>query len=163
MDSSTAIPGLDQEESDAWRALIGTTVWLPAALDLQLQRDAGITHFEYGVMSALVHQPKQAMRMKELARVTNSALSRLSKVVDRLSAQGWVERQPDPDDGRVTQAVLTKAGRRKVAAATPGHIATVRSLVFDRITPAQAREMQAVLSGIVDAAGPDGACVSRKN
>ena len=163
MEFDTPIPGLDHAESDAWRALIGTTVWLPAALDLQLQRDAGITHFEYGVMSALVHQPRQAMKMKELGRITNSALSRLSKVVDRLSAQGWIERQPDPDDGRVTQAVLTKAGRRKVAAATPGHIATVRSLVFDQISPTQAREMQAVLSRIVEAAGPEGACRGRGN
>jgi DNA-binding MarR family transcriptional regulator len=142
-------------------ALIGTTVWLPAALDMQMQKDAGISHFEYGVMSALVHLPEQTMRMKELARVTNSALSRLSRVVDRLSAQGWIERQPDPDDGRVTLAVLTRDGRRKVAAATPGHIATVRSLVFDRISAAQVEQLREILSEVVDAAGPDGACASR--
>jgi len=162
METTPAIPGLDREETEAWRALIGVTVWLPAALDLQLQRDSGITHFEYGVMSALVHQTNQAMRMKELARVTNSALSRLSKVIDRLTAQGWIERLPDPDDGRVTQAVLTRAGRRKVATATPGHISTVRALVFDRITPEQARDMRATLDAIIEAAGPDGACVHRK-
>jgi DNA-binding MarR family transcriptional regulator len=162
METTPAIPGLDREETEAWRALIGVTVWLPAALDLQLQRDSGITHFEYGVMSALVHQTNQAMRMKELARVTNSALSRLSKVIDRLTAQGWIERLPDPDDGRVTQAVLTRAGRRKVATATPGHISTVRALVFDRITPEQARDMRATLDAIIEAAGPDGVCVHRK-
>ncbi len=142
-------------------ALIGTTMWLPAALDLQLQHDAGISHFEYGVMSALVHQPKQSMRMKELARATNSALSRLSRVVDRLTAQGWVERHPDPDDGRVTLAVLTRDGRRKVAAATPGHIATVRALVFDQMTPEQTRDLGAMLTKVVTASGPDGACASR--
>ena len=161
MTSDPTIPGLSQEESEVWRVLIGATVWLPAALDLQLQRDSGITHFEYGVMSALVHQPGQAMRMKDLARVTNSALSRLSKVVDRLSAQGWMERRPDPDDGRVTQAVLTRSGRRKVAAATPGHIDTVRSLVFDRMTESQRRELGEILMPVVAAAGPDGACASR--
>jgi DNA-binding MarR family transcriptional regulator len=158
---SAALPGLNREETASWMALIGTTVWLPAALDMQLQRDADISHFEYGVMSALVHLPKQTMRMKELARVTNSALSRLSRVVDRLSAQGWIERHPDPDDGRVTLAVLTRDGRRKVAAATPGHIATVRSLVFDRISPAQVKQLRDILSEVVDAAGPDGACASR--
>jgi DNA-binding MarR family transcriptional regulator len=158
---SAALPGLNREETASWMALIGTTVWLPAALDMQLQRDADISHFEYGVMSALVHLPKQTMRMKELARVTNSALSRLSRVVDRLSAQGWIERHPDPDDGRVTLAVLTRDGRRKVAAATPGHIATVRSLVFDRISAAQVKQLRDILSEVVDAAGPDGACASR--
>jgi len=161
MTHASALPGLSEEETASWMALIGTTMWLPAALDLQLQRDAGISHFEYGVMSALVHQPKQTMRMKELARATNSALSRLSRVVDRLAAQGWIERHPDPDDGRVTLAVLTRSGRRKVAAATPGHIATVRALVFDRMTREQTDELGALLSGIVEAAGPDGACASR--
>lgn len=161
MEPASAIPGLNPEESESWMALISTTMWLPAALDIQLQRDAKISHFEYGVMSALVHQRKQSMRMKELARATNSALSRLSRVVDRLAANGWVERRPDPDDGRVTLAVLTRQGRRKVAEATPGHIATVRSLVFDRMTPEETRELGRLLSGIVEAAGPDGACASR--
>ncbi len=161
MKPSAALPGLSQEETASWMALIGTTMWLPAALDLQLQRDSQISHFEYGVMSALVHQPGQTMRMKELARATNSALSRLSRVVDRLAGQGWLERRPHPDDGRVTLAVLTKEGRRKVASATPGHIATVRSLVFDRMSADQIRELGALLDPIVEAAGPDGACASR--
>ena len=159
--TSPELPGLSREETDTWMALIGTTMWLPAALDLQLQRDSQISHFEYGVMSALVHQPGQTMRMKELARATNSALSRLSRVVDRLADQGWLERRPHPDDGRVTLAVLTKEGRRKVASATPGHIATVRSLVFDRMSADQIRELGALLAPIVEAAGPDGACASR--
>ena len=144
-------------------ALIGTTIWLPAALDLQLQRDSGISHFEFGVMSALVRQPGDTMRMKELALRTNSALSRLSRVVDRLDGHGWVEREPDPDDGRVTLAVLTAAGRRKVASATPGHVAAVRSLVFDQMSPDQIRGLAEALSKVVEATGPRGACSSRMN
>ncbi len=157
----SALPGLNQEETEAWLALVGTTMWLPAALDLQLQRDAGISHFEYGVMSALVRQPGQTMRMKELARATNSALSRLSRVIDRLEGHGWVERRPDPEDGRVTLAVLTKDGRRKVASATPGHIAMVRSLVFDQMSAEQVGQLAEIATIVVQAAGPDGACASR--
>jgi DNA-binding MarR family transcriptional regulator len=159
--SSTPIPGLTPDETLAWQALIGTTVWLPAALDLQLQKDDGISHFEYGTMSALVHQPNQAMRIKELARVTNSALPRMSRTLDRLAKQGWVERQPDPDDGRATRAVLTASGRKKVAIATAGHIATVRALVLDRLEPEQVEQLRAIASTIVAAAGPTGACASR--
>ncbi|HWS50635.1 MAG TPA: MarR family transcriptional regulator [Microbacterium sp.] len=157
----TGIPGLDAEESEAWQALIATTIWLPAALDLQLQRDQGISHFEYGVMSMLVRQEAQTMRIKERARATNGALSRLSRVLDRLESRGWVERRPHPEDGRVTLAVLTREGRRKVAAATPGHIATVRSLVFEQLSLEQVRELAAMLQPVVQAAGPEGACASR--
>ena len=42
---------LDDEQQRAWRALISVAMRLPAALDTQLQRDHGLTHFEYYVLS----------------------------------------------------------------------------------------------------------------
>ena len=53
-------------------------------------------------------------------------------------------RRPDAADGRYTNAVLTDAGLAAVVASAPGHVAAVRSLVFDALTPAQ-------LSGLRDA------------
>ena len=46
-------------------------------------------------------------------------------------------RLPDAADGRYTNAVLTDAGLAAVVASAPGHVAAVRSLVFDALTPAQ--------------------------
>ena len=48
---------LDAEESQAWRALAKTLERLPAALDAQLRRDAGISHFEYQVLALLSEAP----------------------------------------------------------------------------------------------------------
>ena len=48
---------LDAEERQAWLALASTLNRLPAALDAQLRRDAGITHFEYQVLAPLSGAP----------------------------------------------------------------------------------------------------------
>lgn len=158
---STGVPGLSADESEAWMALMGLTMWLPAALDVQLSRDEGISNFEYGALSALARQECRSMRIKDVARMANSAFPRVSKMIDRFEKQGWVTRQPDPDDGRATRAVLTEAGLQKARSATPGHIDLARELVFDQLTPAQVKQLTTIASKITRAAGPDGACASR--
>lgn len=149
---------LDEAEAAAWRSLVSTVMWLPSALDSQLQRDAGVSFVEYGVLSALSAQDDRTMRLSELARFANSTLSRLSKIVNRLSDQGWVERRPDPDDGRSTLATLTDAGLDKVVATAPGHVDQVRELILDRLTRAEVRQLGTIASKVSAAVGPDGAC-----
>ncbi|WP_370439732.1 MarR family winged helix-turn-helix transcriptional regulator [Kineococcus halophytocola] len=114
---------------------------LPAALDGQLQRESGLTHFEYWVLSALSEAPDRTLRMGCLAGSANGSLSRLSHVAGRLERRGLLRRRPDPGDGRVTLATLTDAGRDAVVAAAPGHVDAVRRLVFDALTPEQTRQL----------------------
>jgi DNA-binding MarR family transcriptional regulator len=122
---------MDDRESSAWLNLITVLELLPAALDAQLRRDAGLTHFEFVVLSVLRFAPEQSLRMKALAASVASTLPRLSHVVARLEARGLVARSTAPDDKRASDATLTDVGRRALVLATPGHIATVRRLVFD--------------------------------
>src|SRR3954470_22581650 len=116
---------LDHEETDAWVVLAGRLRARPPALDAQLQRDAGISHFEYQVLAMLSMEPGRTLRMSRLAALASGSLTRLSRVVDRLDTRGWVCRQPDPTDGRSTLAVLTDAGWEKVVDTAPGHVAEV--------------------------------------
>ena len=76
-----------------------------------------------------------------LAEVTNSSLSRLSHLVTRLEGRGLVRREPDPADGRFTNAILTGNGFRALTDAAPGHVAHVRSLVIDVLSPEQLRRL----------------------
>lgn len=149
---------LDDTETASWIPLLTTVMWLPAALDLQLERDAGLSTFEYGVLAALSEREGRTIRLSELARIANSTLSRLSKVVNRLSEQGWVERRPDPEDGRTTLAALTDAGLAKVVATAPGHVAHVRRLVYDHLTRAEVEQLGVIAAKIATSIGPDGAC-----
>lgn len=145
---------LDDEEMRVWAAVVCLFVRLPSALDAQLRRDAGISHFEYQVLAGLSMSPSGAVRMSDLAAVTDSSLSRLSHTAARLETRGWLTRRPDPGDGRVTVATLTAAGRAKVAATAPGHVDTVRQYVFEPLTERQRTQLREIATLIVTAIGP---------
>ena len=148
---------LDPEERVAWVGLMTILLRVPAALDRQLRSSAGMTHFDYQVLVILSETTDRTLRMSQLAEMTEGSLPRLSQVVTRLEKAGWLERRPDPDDGRSTLASLTDAGFDALAAAAPGHVEEVRRLVFDPLTRAQVGQLARIANRILDApgAGPD--------
>jgi DNA-binding MarR family transcriptional regulator len=155
MDAPQEPRWLDAEESQAWRALVKTLVRLPAALDAQLRRDAGISHFEYDVLALLSEAPGRTVRMSALAMWAGASLPRLSQVVARLEQRDWVRRSADPADGRYTLATLTDKGQAKVTEAAPGHAEEVRRLVFDPLTKTQSRQLGEISRRIIRAVEGD--------
>jgi DNA-binding MarR family transcriptional regulator len=141
---------LDADEQRAWLALAGVMLKLSPALDSQLQRDSDMTHFEYLCLALLSESEEQTLQMSEYAARVNASPSRLSHVVKRLEGRGWVERFPSPASGRVTMARLTEAGWEVLVAAAPGHVETVRSLVFDGLSREEVAGLESVAGRIVD-------------
>jgi DNA-binding MarR family transcriptional regulator len=132
---------LTAEELDSWLSVVRLMTWLPWSIDQQLQRDSKLGMVEYQVLAILSESPKRTRRMSSLAEVTNASLSRLSRVVKRLEERGFVRREPEPTDGRFTNAILTEDGFRALAEAAPGHLAHVRSLVIDVLSTEQLRRL----------------------
>lgn len=132
---------LTSEQQTAWRQLVEVLVKVPAALETQLQRDAGLTHMGYLVMITLSEHPERRLPMSHLAKRACASLSRLSHVVARLEEKGWLRRERDAGDGRVQIAVLTDEGFDKVVSAAPGHVEAVQQLIFDRLTDMQVRQL----------------------
>jgi DNA-binding MarR family transcriptional regulator len=151
MSLKSELAGTGVQKLEVWSSLATLLERLPAALDAQLQRDSGLTHFEHGVLFALDSAQERRLRMSTLAGYASSTLSRLSRAVTRLEAKGWVRRVIDPDDGRFTLAVLTEDGHVKVAESTPAHHALVNELVFDSLTAAQARQLGVISRRIAEA------------
>ena len=110
---------LTAEELDSWLSVVRLMTWLPWSIDQQLQRDSKLGMVEYQVLAMLSESPQRTMRMSSLAEVTNASLSRLSRVVTRLEKRGLVRREPDPTDGRFTNAILTEDGLQTLAEAAP--------------------------------------------
>jgi DNA-binding MarR family transcriptional regulator len=79
-----------------------------------------------------------------LAELTNASLSRLSHLVKRLEARGFVGREPDPTDGGFTNAILTKSGYQKLVATAPAHVETVRALVIDGLNAPELSQLRAI-------------------
>jgi DNA-binding MarR family transcriptional regulator len=132
---------LTATELASWLSVVRLMTWLPWSIDQQLQRDSNLRMVEYQVLAMLSESPERTMRMSSLAEVTNASLSRLSHLVERLETRGFVRRAPDPADGRFTNAILTEKGFRALVEAAPGHLAHVRSLVVDVLSPEQLRRL----------------------
>ncbi len=147
--SDTEPRWLDEAEMQAWLRLLRVVMLLPGALDRQLRQDAGLTHASYIVLACLSDAPDRSMRMSELARVTATSQSRLSHSVAALEQRGWVQRRPCPQDRRGQLASLTDAGVQVLLDTAPGHVAKVRSLVFDPLGPADVEHLSAVAERLV--------------
>jgi DNA-binding MarR family transcriptional regulator len=143
VEPSQPFRSLTHREWSAWLQLVSTFTLLPAALDSQLQRDAGMSHFEFEVLVALSRQPDRSLQLKDLAVVANGSLSRLSHVISRLEGRAWVRRRSGTG-GRATYAELTDEGYRKLMATGPIHLREVRRLVFDVLTPEEVEALKHV-------------------
>ena len=147
---------LSANERSAWVKFAAVLELLPAALDLQLSRDQSLTHFEYFTLAMLSEAPNRVLRTSALAARTNATLPRLSRVVTHLESAGLVERSPCSEDRRATNVALTEVGWQKVVAAAPGHVAAVRSLVVDALTPTQVENLSEILTAVLKQLDPGG-------
>jgi DNA-binding MarR family transcriptional regulator len=146
---------LDPEEREAWLGLLRLLARLPPLLDAQLGRSAGLSLFEYTVLSMLSEQEDRALRMSRLAALTNASPSRLSHAARQLESRGLLFRAPDPDDGRCIRAVLTGEGFDLVAASAPGHVGAVRDLVLDPLDDEHVRGLREATEQILARIDPD--------
>ncbi len=126
----------------AWRGFLEAHTHLIAALEDELRRETGLPLTWYDVLVQL-SEAGGRLRMQELARAVLLSKSGLTRLVDRLCQAGYLERQPDPEDGRGTLAVLTPEGRRVLRQAAPVHLRGIQRLFADVLTP----EEREVLAG----------------
>lgn len=152
MDST---PWLDEAQRVAWVRFAAVLELLPRALDAQLERDEQLSHFDYYALAMLSEAPERTLRMTNLATMTNATLPRLSRVMDRLSAAGYVRREPCPGDRRATNVVLSDAGWAKVVQSAPGHVRNVRALVVDALSDEQLDELSAISRQLLTVLDPD--------
>jgi DNA-binding MarR family transcriptional regulator len=98
-----------------------------------LLESQGLNVTEYSVLMNLSEAPDRALRMSQLANYVSITVSGLTRVIERLSRQGLVERVRAESDGRGQFAVLTDAGLARLEQAWPTHLASVRRHVMDHL------------------------------
>ena len=128
---------LSEDDQRTWRSFLTASRLLWDAVERQLQQEAGLPHAYYEILVRLSEAPERRLRMSRLASTSLSSRSRISHAVARLEEAGWVRRVPDLDDRRGLSAELTDAGLERLRLAAPGHVETVRELLFDRLDAAQ--------------------------
>jgi DNA-binding MarR family transcriptional regulator len=132
---------LSDDEQASWRAYLDATTLLSAGLERALAHDAQMPMSYYEVLVNLSEATDRTLRMNELADRSLSSRSRLSHAVSRMQARGWIVRRPCDDDRRGQLATLSDMGLAALAAAAPGHVASVCALIVDRLTAAEFAEL----------------------
>jgi DNA-binding MarR family transcriptional regulator len=117
---------LTDRELRAWRGMLRAHAALTKALDARLEAAHGLPLTSYEVLMYLADAEDQRMRMCDLATSVIISRSGLTRLVDRLERDGYLERCSCAHDARGAFAVLTLAGREKLDAARDTHLAGVR-------------------------------------
>jgi DNA-binding MarR family transcriptional regulator len=121
------------EERGLWREFVTLHFAINRQLDEDLRTKAGLTLPEYEVLWELTSAPQNRLRMNELARHLLFTRSGVTRLVDRLEAAGYVERDECDQDGRGVFAALTAEGFAAFEAAAVDYVERLRELFLDRL------------------------------
>ncbi|MGQ0844043.1 MAG: MarR family winged helix-turn-helix transcriptional regulator [Sporichthyaceae bacterium] len=150
---------LDEQEQRAWRGLIAMWTQLNAELARQMAANSELSMAEFAVLVSLTDVCGGRVRAYELARSLQWEKSRLSHQLTRMAKRGLIERDECVSDGRGQFVAVTESGRRAIEAAAPPHVAAVRRLFLDGLTPADletlTRIAESTLVRIGDPPTPD--------
>lgn len=128
---------LNPREDRAWRAYMHAHDQLQNRLRRRLLQDSGLSEADYKILAVLSEHPAGRMPARELCGVLDWEKSRVSHQVRRMEEQGLIARGPNPYDARSAMIVLLPAGRRAIEDAAPSHVANVRRLFIDSLSPAE--------------------------
>jgi DNA-binding MarR family transcriptional regulator len=142
---------LSEREESAWRSLQFMQMRLEGELARQLAAESGLSYQDYVALVALTDRPDGRLRLFELADVLGWEKSRLSHHITRMAARGLVTKEKCDDDRRGSYVVITPLGQQQLADAAPGHVAAVRHLFVDRLTPSQLDSIGDVAETVLEA------------
>ena len=123
---STQVRPLTEIELGAWRGLLRTHAMLVKRLDAELEAAHGLPLTSYEVLLHLADAPERKMRMCDVADSVLLSRSGLTRLIDRLERDGYVERVSCADDARGAYARLTDDGQDKLQSARSTHLDGVR-------------------------------------
>jgi len=150
--SPVAADRLSPRELSAWRGMLRVHAYLTKALDAQMEAEHGLPLTSYEVLLFLAEADGERMRMCDLASSILLSRSGLTRLVDRLERDALIVRESCASDARGAFARLTPDGRAKLDAARRTHLAGVRRLFLDRVSP----DEQELLGDVWDRLLPDG-------
>jgi DNA-binding MarR family transcriptional regulator len=140
------------DQLDAWRSLVAVYQSVLHDVVRALEEDTGM---DSGVFSALAYlaraEPRGRMRLSDLVELMHPRYSQpgLSRLVQRMEADGLVERRTDPDDGRATVLQMTRAGKARFERADVIYTDAVREHFGRHLPASEARPLRTTLDTVL--------------
>jgi DNA-binding MarR family transcriptional regulator len=132
----------------AWRSLLEAHAAVVELLARELEAERGLPLGWYDVLLTLDHAPEHRLRMQELAQSVLLSKSGLTRLIDRMEANGLVRREPCPSDRRGAFAVLTPQGRSAFRRAAPVHLRGIQEHFARHLDDQEAATLFAALARV---------------
>ncbi len=116
----------EELELRTWIQLVRTYTRMERRLEEVLERH-GLSIAQFDILATLHFE--QGITQQELAERLLVTKGNICGMIDRMAANGWVERKPDPDDRRANRLFLTRRGKTCVAETMPDEQALVKTLM----------------------------------
>jgi len=152
MSVQNPIPSPRDPRLETWRSFLVAHAQIRRQLERELQAEQSLGLGEYEVLLLLARAEDRQLRMSELADRLVLSRSGVTRLVDRLNAEGLVERTSCDTDRRGAWATLTAAGYERLRRAAPTHLRGVGEHFLDRIPPAELETLQRTLDRVLDEA-----------
>jgi DNA-binding MarR family transcriptional regulator len=152
MSVQNPIPSPRDPRLETWRSFLVAHAQIRRQLERELQAEQSLGLGEYEVLLLLARAEDRQLRMSELADRLVLSRSGVTRLVDRLNAEGLVERTSCDTDRRGAWATLTGAGHERLRRAAPTHLRGVGEHFLDRIPPAELETLQRTLDRVLDEA-----------
>jgi DNA-binding MarR family transcriptional regulator len=138
----------------AWVRLLRSHAALVRLFNAQLVSEHGLTINDYEVLLLLSHADDARMRRTDLAERIQLTPSGVTRLLDGLQRAGLVEKAECASDRRVSYAVLTEAGRERLADASPSHLDAIDGLFAERFTLGELESLAELLGRLPGSGGP---------
>src|SRR6266571_321784 len=140
--ASAAVVVADAPGIGAWRSFLVAHARITRRLDDELQAAHGLSLAEYDALLQIATAPGRRVRMNVLAERVILSRSGITRLVDRLEAQGCVERIACETDARGQEARLTPVGLDRLRLAATTHLDGVRRYFLDRFEAADLASLE---------------------
>jgi DNA-binding MarR family transcriptional regulator len=131
---------------DAFVRLVRANAAVTRQLSTQLSADHGLNLSEYEALLSLARAPDSRMRRVDLANGLLLTAGGVTRLLDGLERDGLVAREQCASDRRVSYAVLTKAGRDTLRAASKSHTRQIRELLGGPFDEGELAQLAALLN-----------------
>jgi DNA-binding MarR family transcriptional regulator len=145
---------------DAWARLLRGHAALRRSLSAELQEEHGLSVTDYEALLLLSRAGEDSMRRVDLAEGLGLSASGVTRLLDGLERDGLVEKRSCASDARVTYAVLTDAGRRRLDESSRSHVATIEAVFAERYGADELDTLAELLRRLPGAGGASGAACS---
>ena len=149
-------PSPDDPRLRAWIAFLQAYAVVTRRLEAELGAERGLSLADYDALVQLAIADDRRLRMSDLADRVVLSRSGVSRLVDRLEADGLVARRACPTDARGSWAELTPTGLDRLREAAPVHLRGVDTHFLSPIAEQDREGLVRALEAVVRGLRPTG-------